>query len=100
MGDGNFAEAWFKKYQGCTCGQCTMALDPFYDRALQLELAEHAYLMVNGFSWGALAGSFFWFAPLNWPGSRTSYPSRAHAINSVKRHYPNGDLHGRDHDAY
>jgi hypothetical protein len=55
------------------------------DYALQLELAEHTYLLSLGWTWGALNGEFFWKAPPNHQGSALYYSTRAHAINSVKR---------------
>lgn len=93
-------QSWFVKYDNCFCPMCQTAHNVHYDAALHLELAEHAYLVSVGFSWGALASRFFWFAPYGWTGSRNAYASRAHAINSVKRHRPIDDLVGRDCEEY
>ena len=69
-----------------------------YDPELQLELAEHGLLLSLGFWWAtADDGSLIWCAPHDWPGSSEEYGSRAHAINSWRKHVAGV---GRGSEAY
>jgi hypothetical protein len=64
---------------------------PGYDAELQLELAEHALLIGNGWYWSVIekvghhTSEVMWVAPPHHKGSQRVYESRAHAINSHKR---------------
>lgn len=62
-----------------------MYFSGFFDTALNLELAEHAYLRSLGWTWCLIGDELAWVAPRNHKGSNSLYGSRNHAINSVKR---------------